>query len=129
MTDNGGSAASHHRTERRDVSRGSIPTRHVRITVSERHGFYCNIYILISSTRGAQEAFYLASDAKQRASAPRNIYLAIRTCNNSGYSAARADRCTASSVRLCSLPPCLISTGIFYANDAPPSSLLHEFLR
>lgn len=34
----------------------------------------------------------------------RNIYLAIRTCNNSGYSAVRADRRTASSIRLYSLP-------------------------
>lgn len=83
---------------------GSISACHVRVTVLKRHGFYCNIYILISSTRGRFISRPMQNSVRARARRDqRNIYLAIRTCNNSGYSAARADRCTASSVRLCSL--------------------------
>lgn len=62
-----------------EVSRRSIsPTRCRSVT-----GFYCNIYILIPST----PAFYSGPDAKQEGARTtrRNIYPAIRTCNNSGY--------------------------------------------
>lgn len=39
----------------------------------------------------------------------------------------RADRCTVRAVCLCSPPPCLISTGIFYANDATLSFFAQVF--
>lgn len=109
---------------------GSILTRHVCITVLKRHGFYCNIYILISST----QAFYLASDAKhpferERVADQRNIYLAIRTCNNSGYSRSPRRQMDREFSPFMQSIPCLISTRIFYANDQPSSSPLYQFFR
>lgn len=99
-----------------------------------RHGFWSGtVFIAIFTSWFRQRGRFISRSMQNSARARvrrdrRNIYLAIRTCNNSGYSTARAGRCTTRpfSPFMQSIP-CLISTGIFYANDAPPSSLLHKF--
>lgn len=101
VTDNGGSI-DHHREMPRlfpgsipDASRAHHGSEASRFLLQYLHPDFVNAERFISRS--------MQNSVRARARRDRrNIYLAIRTCNNSGYSATRADRCT-TRVRLCSL--------------------------
>lgn len=73
---------------RRDVFRNqSRLVTSAHFEARPRHGFYCDIYILISPV-DAGILFRCKTESSPRDQ--RNIYPAIRTCNNSGYFTVRA---------------------------------------